>query len=797
MKWRIGLMALSSAAMMAFPQNIIGCGGGEDPYNYYTSFFHNNLPEPPGYQPFYYTGYNFLYDEQEPVNLTESLAKEWALYCGKPVTVKDASRFVNSFAWKDLNTLYFHLEKNQPLKIPDSVKQNGMTTHFLRSRDLEGLGYLMFAKKVEPFATADTWEPLNRDSLKMDRLLKGGQQLYNAAKLNFYKLKYAYQVLRLAHYSGRYKDVIRLYDEYQPVITAANYELQPLCLALKAGALFRTGEHKEAAYLFSKVFSATTNRRISNFLGFSWSIRRSEKRESYLSLCKNNAERAAMLAMFSLGDPGNELATLKEIYQLQPDAPILEVLVVREINKLEEKYLTPQLQKQPGGRVTNEFWINAERDSTELNAGREAQALHGLLHQMAVEKAGANSGLFETAAAYTAYIIRDFATAKRYATAAKKLPLSSKVSDQLMLTEILIAIGEKSSIDAAAEAQLLPALQWLHQKAKAEQPTTINYFEDAPWHKFYRNLMSQVLAKRYYQQGDRSKELLCIGAADKMLSPGYGYGDAITYMQDKFSSADIEKLFALLEKGQPTAFERFLLGNNSITKAAVVDVAGTASLREYQYDKAIAWFSKATDKKALTIRTNPFIELLYDREERLPSEAKFTTDKLAFAREMKKLQQLAASDKANAAKHYYRYALGLYNMTYYGHAWQLVQYGRSGSDGYYIPKNATAFEREYYGCFAAQEHFKKAMDASTDNNFKARCLFMMAKCSQKQVQRPRYEFFTGDKTYELYEAAEKAYWPQFKNNSYFPELMRQYRGTPFYKEAFNSCSYLRDFVQRR
>ena len=35
----------------------------------------------------------------------------------------------------------------------------------------------------------------------------------------------------------------------------------------------------------------------------------------------------------------------------------------------------------------------------------------------------------------------------------------------------------------------------------------------------------------------------------------------------------------------------------------------------------------------------------------------------------------------------YKLALGYYNVTYYGYAWNLVEYFRSGADGYYIPEH--------------------------------------------------------------------------------------------------------------
>jgi hypothetical protein len=62
------------------------------------------------------------------------------------------------------------------------------------------------------------------------------------------------------------------------------------------------------------------------------------------------------------------------------------------------------------------------------------------------------------------------------------------------------------------------------------------------------------------------------------------------------------------------------------------------------------------------------------------------------------------------------------------------------------------------------------------------------------VQKPGYSDFNNN--YDQLEAAEKKYWTRFKNNQHFPSLVKDYRNTPFYKEAYNSCSFLRDFVKK-
>ena len=43
------------------------------------------------------------------------------------------------------------------------------------------------------------------------------------------------------------------------------------------------------------------------------------------------------------------------------------------------------------------------------------------------------------------------------------------------------------------------------------------------WKKIYRDLMCEILSKRYHRQGEYYKEGLCIGAADMIDSRGTAY----------------------------------------------------------------------------------------------------------------------------------------------------------------------------------------------------------------------------------------------------------------------------------
>jgi len=786
MKWKVFITACINFICVVFPYNIIGCGPDADPYDYYTTFFQNNLSDAPGYKPFYYSGYTFLYDDHEPVSTADILAKEWADWAGSPVTAKDAGIFINKINRKDVSTLYQSIEKNQPVKLPANMMSNTMVQYFVQRKDLEALGYVLFAKQAEPnlIGNADDWEPVKRDSIMMNKLAKNGIQLYNAAKTDLFRLKYAYQVMRLYHYSNNFNATVSTYDQYV-FSNPTQSVLQPLSLALKAGALYHLNNKPEAAYLFSKAFDATTAKRISNFISFNWSQKDASDRKIFLSKCKNDHEKAVMLSLFALGDPANRLSTIKEVYVLDPGSSNLEILATREVNKLEEKFLSPSITKERGGRWFYNYWDDNTSDSVYRDAKAEARELTGFLHAAAQNKKISNSGLYEVAAAYTAFMIKDYALAKQYINAASKMEMNTRLKDQLQLTSLLVTINEKQSIDAAFEQTLLPSLKWLQEKSTGNDD----------WKKFYRNLMSEVLAVQYHKQGDLYKETMIIGVADRVYGPdALGSGYSIEFMRSKLDSKDVQRLYTYFDNKQKTAFDQYITSYNIVKIGDVIDFAGTAYLREYDFQNAMNWFKKITDKKTLKINKDPFIELTYDREEKLASEKSIVSGKFEFAQEMLRLSQLAETDKANASKNYYKLATGYYNMTYYGHAWELVEYYRSGSDGYFIPKDATAFKKEYYGCFTAEKYFKKAMDASSDLNFKARCLFMMAKCAQKQVHRPQYEEFGSD--YDKYNKADSAYYPKFMRNKYFPELMKSYATTPFYKQVFSSCSYLRDFVRR-
>lgn len=797
MNWKLCLTVFVNLFLISFPYNIIGCGPIPDPYDNYTSFFRNDLSDVKGYQSFYYINDLFLYDDSEPEDVSHATAAEWITYCNNKPSSKEAYDFVCGYDYDDVMKLYMQVEKNQSSVIPDSVNKNSVTQYFRNSKDLEALGYLLYAKKAEPWLVggASTWDAPQRDSVTMSKLVKDGLQLYAAAKKDFIKLRYAYQVLRLSLYSGNATACVRYYDELVKN-NKTNSILQQLAASLKAGALLRLGRDKEAAYLYSKQFSNSAIKRVANYMSFSWCVRRLDPRyrQECLALCKTPAEKANLLGLFALGSNEPEGKAINTIYQLSPGSAVLEILVTREINKIEERYFSPMLAKQKGGRqIFLDNWLSGT-DASSAPWLQEAKELAIAFHAMSKNDAVTNKALFETAAAYLSYTTKNYTAAKEYLAVASTLPASQKIKDQCMLTQLLVTINEKQVIDSSFETALLPQVRWLESKMRSEKKGVQHndYYDETsagPWRQFYRNLFAGVLAKSYHRQGLVYKEALCIGRAEAAVNARY---ETESFVQNDMQTKDVLTLNALLRSAKKSLWDQYLCTHFPLKNDEVTSVLAMTHARDYNFALAIEWLSKMKGAEFLSLDRNPFGDLLYDDQ-----DDKFDFDngpftKLKFLKEMMALSAKEKQKKATPAD-LYKLAVGYYNMTYYGRAWEVVKYYRPTTEGYGVPPGATAFQKEYYGCFTAERYFKKAMDASTDRNFKARCLFMMAKCSQKRITEPGYDYNNQD----AYEKASNDYFTKFKYNQHFPQLQKEYGNTAFFKEAVNTCSYLKDFVQRK
>lgn len=799
------IQTLAISTLLTLPQNIIGCGPMMDPFDYYVSFFSKSTITNPGNQPFFYTALLDFYDDWEEVAdstfLNQSVIDEWQQYAGENATRKDVIAAVYGVKTADLRKLQTAFKLPNTV-LPPSINHNSMLQAMLRNNKQDAINYLLLAKSIEPFCTLpDEWsETPDKDSLTINTYIKQAQQGWQQTTDSFLKNKYAFLRCKLAFYNNRLMDCIRWYEEgfsHQPAAA-----VQPMALSYQAGAWFRMGKGKEAAYAFSKTFATSSAAQKKNiFRGFLWATDRCNPSllNAYSNMATTPQEKALLVGMFGLYGAAYHTNIIEKTFLLDANCPVLPLLVQRQINKIEEKYLTPKLNNQAGTKAFYYNWM--EPDSTLLSDTAVYTTL-ALLEKMAGTPAASNRALYATGASYLSYILGDANRSRKNIATAKTLSPANAIADQLQLITLLLQTSEVKELDTATENTLLPSLQWLQSKAA----TNLEYGI------FYRNFLSQILAPAYFRKGEPFKTTVAFGKADMAVptdSSRFSYygptTHAASYLQNNLDTKQIEALYEYLTQKTPSAYDVFLMQQNSLNTTLVADMMATTYLRDANFASAIFWLQKMKKQSPLTaelhnqktykitrININPFHDYINDSERyQKPSPTAYS--KLSFAQKMLRLQQeLDTLQQPEAkAKAYYQLATGFYNMSYYGNSWRTVAYQRPSSSWNTGQYNAE-WEKEYFGVYRAKEYYLKAYALSSNKEFKAAAYFLAAKCAQRQIARPPEAW----EQYELWEKKMAQFQRAFHHNKMFAPFKKEFGSTKFYQIAYNRCSYLRDFATR-
>jgi hypothetical protein len=780
----------------------IACGPEADPYDYYVSFFHNNIQRTQEYKSFYFTGYKFLYDEDEQVSEPAINSKEWASYLGSAVKPADVEKVMYRLTGKADTALYTGY-LNGAAKLPDSLKNNTFLQALISNKS--ALKYYRFAKSVEPIANvkSEYWNPKPMDTGSLGDA--GKQALFNAGaeKDEFVKHRYLYQAQRLLHYGHYYKEAINVYDQY-----LANYKSQShvkgWSLALKAGEERRLGDTVKAAYLFSKVFAEYPERRVQAYRNFNFI---NTTTAAVLALAGDRKEKAVINAIDGFSNAEYSMKPLNEVYQNDPSSDMVGVLLIREINKLEDEYLSRTIG---GNTVFTNAYYDKLADSSKLKAITHIKKLNTFCEKLYTEKKYPEYALGKLAQAYMAWMQKDSPSGVNYLAALKDEKLAPKFNDQKQIIQLLLASQNIQQYNEVNEAALLPSLKWLDEKVANEVKSNTSsqdwgFYGQYPFATTARNFYQVIMAPVYLKQGDTSKAAMAMMRGDatvkKKFEPSYQTTD---FWQNYLRSSTLNKIAAWKKTPPANPYLKFLTQKLvTYSNDDLYELLGTAYLREHKYPEAVAALNQVNEKTLNRFPTNfyedkaasadPFISELHDYPKVFLTKNGKGYNKRQFAQAMAGFQKQIKADPKNAAAYYFTMGAALYNTSTYGNAWYLINYSWSSSD--YGRKAKYYYDADYVKTTNAEKYFLKARLLSINAEFKAKCTFMAAKCSQKQIKSPSYADFP-DYDYKKLESAGKDYDKVVRRNPYFAELQKGYAKTAYYKLAVNECSYLRDFLKR-
>ncbi len=638
------------------------------------------------------------------------------------------------------------------------MAQNSFARHLVRHECLETIRYLMYAKRCEPYVIRQNpWDRRPQAERVMRNLLTDGQRAFDQTESFYIRLRYAYQLIRLAHYLKDYDQVLFLYQDLLPKIDADPSIVDWWIEGHRAGALMALGQSVQANYLYSRIFENSPAKRESAWRSFR--VETDEEWEECLLLCKNDHERAVMHLLRAQEVDTRLLEEMRAIYNLDPQEKALEILLVREVQQLEADLLG--LESNPARR-TNRVYHDVPRPG----AAQRIVDLQAFAREVLQEGLVARPELWQLALGYLETIAGDYYYAKQTFEEVRTEINNDTLEQQLAVFDVVLEILSLDSVSTGAERRFF---------SLTRQERLLDRYPDID------NLLRDQLVQIYDRSGADGKAFLLRHDFD-LLKPN---------LQIEL----INELLVLAENDLRTRFEDDLIDKIGSSQQDAInrllDLKATYYLAEMDINAAYSNFRQIPRENWNDFGLySPYIQRLNDCVHcPIPSSAE-RLNKGEMIEDIVGLEEqvLIESSRELSAQLFFQLGLAYYNLSYFGPNWRGADYFRSGTSAQRVLRNRGREEfdypgfpngnREVFDCSKARFYFERARALSSDPEVSARAAFWAAKCE-------RNEWYTDG--------------PANVDPSYinFQLLASNYADTDFYQRAIQECSYFRAFVRRR
>lgn len=716
----------------------------------------------------YYERYYF--DLGAEIQKDENLNEWIERFCGQPLKA-DVEKVVYQSDMSDIAALHnAAADATKKTTLPSWLAGNSFAEMVSFQGCTEVTGYLMFAKKCEPYVTAKTnaWDSKHRYSDDMIALIDEGLGRFKDTDSHFIKLRYAYQMIRLAHYARDWAYTVDLYNYLLPKVDRKKKSIIDYwTLGHLAGALQKQGKYPEAAYFYSLIFRDCASKRTQAFRSFI--IRNDDDWEKTLALCQTNAQKSTLYVLRASGARTFLIEDMTKVNDLDPSNPQLDLMLISEVQELEKIFLRTKitdLQKGPAiGSLKREV------------AAQHLLDLQKFVRKVVRAKKTPNLKLWRGIEGYLELLAGDhYAAEKRWDRLEDDLS-SRKTYDKELLKQIEIwrCLLEIMKLDLGSDNADNLAFR-------------IRSYAAFKQNKFFEPFLEQWLAAGYAEKNHPGKAILAGGfkPEDIALSPRMDVYD---------------DLLALANTNHPILLEKTMQidTNPDRVKARLLEYKGAFLLSQGKPEAAVAVLQKITPTELAKLpKFSPFREKFGEKVHRLVTDT-VLLNRLEIAQKILDLEFKAkAADALNdtdvAAKFWYRIGIAYYNMSYFGYEWEVIDSYRSGynqlrlAQGPVFPlAGSPEGNRENTDVSLALSYFEKALYLSPDPEFAARAAFMAARCKQKQW------FCSSDCTYrpgsKLIPVLPEGY------NQHYELLNSKLKKTAFFDAIVKECKWFEAYAR--
>lgn len=679
----------------------------------------------------------------------------WERFCKIPAKV-DIGSLIYQADVSDLQDLRSAIaSEDVPITyLRPAIAENSFARYLHKHQCTETLDYLIFAKRCEPHVTArKNWDDRAQDRNTMRDLIELGKVDFMETESHYFKIRYAYQIIRLAHYLKDYELTLELYDYLMPKVDNDPSILDYWIDGHRAGAMMSLGQRVEASYIFSRIFEKCPSKRTSAYQSFD--IRTDEEWKALNLMCVNDHERAVLHILRANSENSQLIDEMWKVYQYEPQNRQLEYLALRELRRLEKDLLGLDFNDN---RQLNKRLFNIPRSI----AGERVIELQAFVRRLVEADNTARPAYWKLLEGYLELLAGDEYFAQKTFADLEDETRNDTLLHQLKVWQTVLQILNLQQ--PVEEAEL--------EASKIQDSDLYRQYPDMA--DFMRDRFTEL-----YQNG---------GSAGKAFISQYTLED----LQLNPQMSIIDDLLRIVRKERRNRFEKQMVEKpNGVTiEPELLDLKSSVLLSQNLPEAALETLKEMDSAEWDNLDPQlyaPFVDRLNDCI-RCPvpdSLTRYNKGELIQMLLDLDYQARAEQSRNQAAYRYYRMGLAYYNMTYFGPAWQVLDEYRSsnsikrhvqGRDNEVVP--AVGWElgnREFFDCSRARYLFQRARTLADNAELAARATFMEAKCEQN-------EFF-------VFGTPGMA-----QPHTAFDVLIDNFSDTGFFQRAIQECQYLRAYI---
>ena len=727
------------------------CGWDEGDW-YYYNLFNQEIMSDERYRPFLLI-YGSRYYTNE--TLRNGNIEEWRQYLG--LSYDETKYLVFKASRSDLQNLS---------KGKRAVDENlsFASADFMKNQK-QALLYLAYAKYLEPYMRIipgeDTdfyWDlpeyEHNAGDLDYEKVKTVLTKSWNAESDNELKLRYGYQLVRLAHYTRRYQEAVQLFEQYVEPLKMRT-EMYYYALAQKAGALRGMGETQRANRDFIRVFANSYDLKTMAYTSLTMGWDNEINFADFVAGAADNNERNDIFFMMGYSDFNNPVNEIEKIVVTDPNAIQAKVLMVRAINMLERRMLLSYVPWGEGDDRSRYPYLG--QDDTEGRAFFN-QALR--VSDMQRDKAS-DKNFWNLASSYLHFLNKDFELANNCLGNVK-----STDADYMAMVKNLTAyidICRQPKIDANTERYLFDNYA---KMIKGEENYSLNMADNS--------FIGVVLSNRYGLQGEKAKSFLMLRH--------------VKAIEDNPDESLLDDIQSFLNKKKKTQLEEYIAATSTTemanTNNYLAYVKGVLRLTEGDFKTAKGLFEKQTRLKMSRRLFGHNIEVYYSGDEKDIMRDDYIADfsfihdnmtEVEVADALMQLDKIGKKEKGDeSAKANYLIANFFYNVSRTGYYRQYLRFDNNNGFSYWkygpdanVYKNTLELSSAY---------LEKAKKSAEDRELKAHIVYAQAKNAQ-QVMEDHVD--TWDQQMVI---------PHAQLNEF-----DQYAGTSYHQAVLSNCLYYRDY----